>query len=148
METKRCSACRQEKSLEEFKIRYVRADRVVYQAYCISCQREYRRAHYRANKPEYYRRVREREARIQAMAEAAKAKPCADCGNQYAPWKMDFDHVRGVKIENVSQIARGYTSIRRLLEEIAKCEVVCAHCHRDRTHFRMLAQKEKRKKKR
>ena len=80
--------------------------------------------------------MREREARIQAIAEAAKARPCADCGIQYAPWQMDFDHVRGEKIERVSQIANRATSIRKLLAEIVKCEVVCANCHRDGTHYR------------
>src|SRR5262249_4799464 len=88
--------------------------------------------------------VREREARTQAMAEAAKARPCADCGVQFTPWQMDFDHVRGTKIAGGSQISQAYTSILKLLEEIAKCEVVCATCHRDRTHKRQAALKESR----
>jgi L-lysine 2,3-aminomutase len=73
--------------------------------------------------------------------EKAKARPCADCGNQYAPWKMDFDHTSGKKVMRVSQLVRQKKSIRLILAEIAKCEVVCALCHRDRTHFRRMAQK-------
>jgi hypothetical protein len=49
---------------------------------------------------------------------------------------MDFDHVRGEKVANVSVLVAGGASRRRVLAEIAKCEVVCANCHRERTHGR------------
>jgi hypothetical protein len=64
-----------------------------------------------------------------------KDKPCADCGVKYSPWVMDFDHVRGVKIQNVAYLAM--TKNRdAVLEEIAKCDVVCSNCHRERTYIR------------
>jgi hypothetical protein len=106
----------------------------------------YRRQHYLANKADYYRRLRERNERLRQMILSAKAKPCADCGVQYAPWQMDFDHVRGVKVRGLANILRGKNSVRLILAEIAKCEVVCANCHRDRTHQRLLARKKKFKK--
>jgi hypothetical protein len=49
---------------------------------------------------------------------------------------MDFDHVRGEKLNNVSDMVRGPTEA--LLSEIAKCELVCAVCHRNRTTDRRL----------
>jgi hypothetical protein len=58
-----------------------------------------------------------------------KAVPCADCAEVYHYSQMDFDHVRGVKIGEVSQM----TSKAAILEEAAKCDVVCANCHRERT---------------
>lgn len=61
----------------------------------------------------------------------AKDKPCADCGKRYPPYVMDLDH-RGDKFTDVSKM-KSY-SIQRLLAEIAKCDVVCANCHRERTH--------------
>jgi hypothetical protein len=64
-----------------------------------------------------------------------------DCGIQYAPWQMDSDHVRGVKALAISRKNTKTFSIRRVMAEIAKCEVVCANCHRDRTHRRHLAEK-------
>jgi len=77
--------------------------------------------------------------RIKRLAERnaflAKAKdvPCADCGNKYPPYVMDFDHVRGVKSFSIAQTS--YTKpLRDLKREIEKCEVVCANCHRIRTH--------------
>jgi mono/diheme cytochrome c family protein len=48
---------------------------------------------------------------------------------------MDFDHI-GVKTGNVSSFIYSW-STRKVLEEVAQCEVVCANCHRVRTHLRM-----------
>lgn len=142
MEARRCSACHTSKPLNQFKIKSVHPDRVIYQAYCIPCQREYRKRHYRANKEEYLRRVRERNQRLRRLVQDAKAKPCADCGVQYAPWQMDFDHVRGVKVKGLANLLGWKVSIRKVLAEIAKCEVVCANCHRDRTHHRRMLRKQ------
>lgn len=65
----------------------------------------------------------------------AKSKPCADCGVQYPYYVMEFDHVRGDKVGNVNNL-RWSKGIAKIAEEIAKCEVVCANCHRQRTHDR------------
>jgi hypothetical protein len=46
---------------------------------------------------------------------------------------MDFDHVRGSKAGNVSEMI-GSATVMALLTEIAKCDVVCANCHRLRTY--------------
>lgn len=63
-----------------------------------------------------------------------KLGPCTDCRKQYNPWVMDFDHVRGTKRFNISQgICRSLESIKL---EVAKCELVCANCHRERTYRR------------
>lgn len=62
-----------------------------------------------------------------------KSKPCLDCGVSYPYYVMDFDHVRGEKLFNLSEVVNGAQSKKVILEEIAKCEVVCANCHRIRT---------------
>jgi hypothetical protein len=144
METRRCSLCGEDKPLDQFNQKVTHADRVLYDAYCRPCRRQYRQRHYQANKEQYYRRNRERERRLIALVQKAKARPCADCGIQYAPWKMDFDHVSGKKVMGVAQLLVLKKSIRLIRAEIAKCEVVCANCHRDRTHFRRMARKESR----
>ena len=48
---------------------------------------------------------------------------------------MEFDHVTDDKVFNIG--ARMHGSLRQLLEEIAKCEVVCSNCHRTRTYHRL-----------
>lgn len=56
---------------------------------------------------------------------------CVDCG-EYDPMVLQFDHVKGKKKMEISQmVAQGY-SIEAILEEIAKCEVRCANCHQRR----------------
>ena len=63
-----------------------------------------------------------------------KTGPCMDCGVMYPSYVMDFDHVRGKKSFNLSKGGtRGKGSIDR---EVAKCDLVCANCHRERTHQR------------
>lgn len=61
-------------------------------------------------------------------------KPCLDCNRIFAPYIMEFDHVRGVKRHNIGKMANH--NRERVLEEIAKCELVCCVCHRIRSHAR------------
>lgn len=49
---------------------------------------------------------------------------------------MDFDHVSGQKKFNLSAAANKMRSLMAVEDEIAKCEVVCANCHRERTYRR------------
>lgn len=70
----------------------------------------------------------------QQLVDKLKDVPCKDCGNKFPPCAMDFDHVRGTKLIDVAAaVSRGWAE-KRILEEIAKCEIVCANCHRIRTY--------------
>lgn len=79
--------------------------------------------HSRAGKNYYHKRVE--------YVNRIKAQPCADCGIQYHPMAMDFDHVpeRGKK-EFCISIKKINVTLEKLDAEIAKCDVVCATCHR------------------
>lgn len=70
--------------------------------------------------------------RIQLVRDA-KAKPCMDCKQYFPYYVMDFDHQRD-KAFLVSRHIWSTLALHRLQEEIDKCEVVCANCHRERTH--------------
>ena len=61
---------------------------------------------------------------------------CADCppGSWWPPVCLDFDHVRGEKLYDVSCMTR--RSWAAIDAEIAKCDVVCSNHHRIRTHER------------
>ena len=72
-----------------------------------------------------------------AMIAQFKSKPCIDCANTFPPLVMDLDHVRGIKINNISDM--GNYSRAKVLEELEKCEVVCANCHRVRTKKRIIS---------
>lgn len=61
--------------------------------------------------------------------------PCTDCGVNYPYYVMDFDHLSDKEYELSSMIQSGY-SLEKVKTEIAKCEIVCSNCHRQRTHMR------------
>jgi hypothetical protein len=63
-----------------------------------------------------------------------KRNPCVDCGKIFHPCHMDFDHLTSDKIAKVSNLRQKSKSV--ILAEIAKTELVCALCHRIRTHKR------------
>ena len=63
---------------------------------------------------------------------------CKDCGKDFPYYVLDFDHVLGKKVHDISFMCRWYT-IEEINEEVQKCEIVCANCHRKRTYERNQA---------
>ncbi len=59
-----------------------------------------------------------------------------DCGYDKDPAALQFDHVRGEKLVEIGKVATNVS--KRVLDEIEKCEVVCANCHAIRTTERSL----------
>jgi hypothetical protein len=59
---------------------------------------------------------------------------CADCGfsGKEYPGVLEFDHLKDKKFE-ISAFAKYILSLASLKEEMAKCDLVCANCHRIRT---------------
>lgn len=92
---------------------------------------------YYENKEVYIEKSAARKKRIYlTVIVPAKDKPCADCSGAFPLVCMDFDHVRGEKLFTISS-SYVNVSMAVLLEEIAKCDVVCANCHRIRTSKRV-----------
>ena len=61
---------------------------------------------------------------------------CKDCGLK-DPRCLDFDHLPGYTKKNtITALSNMGLSIKSLMEEINKCEVRCANCHRIITHVR------------
>ena len=63
------------------------------------------------------------------LIRALKDQPCVDCGGVFHYCVMDFDHVKGDKSFDVSTVVQ-MRGINVIMNEIAKCDVVCANCHR------------------
>lgn len=108
---------------------------------CKKCHNEYTRSHYLRNKSKYKARARSRETKLRGVIDQLKNKPCMDCKAKFNPWQMDFDHVKGVKKFGIATISNGLVSMKSLMEEIDKCDLVCANCHRQRTHERLISRK-------
>jgi hypothetical protein len=96
------------------------------------------------NKKRYNKLQKQRRLNLtnknRLLVNAFKSKPCLDCGNNYPIECMDFDHINGEKLYNVSKMVH-HCSTNAMLNEIAKCEVVCANCHRIRTAKRRNGRK-------
>lgn len=109
--------------------------------YCRPCFRKVWREwyHLEPNRQRHLAQVaarkRRRRKRNREIVLEAKSRPCADCGKTYPYYVMDFDHL-GDKVAAVSYLVPSYGP-STIVAEIAKCEVVCANCHRIRSFTRL-----------
>lgn len=91
---------------------------------------------YRKNNP-FYQWPAKREMGLYVTAYKERT-PCTDCGHTFPACVMDFDHVSGEKVNNIgTMVAHGWSK-EKILKEMAKCELVCANCHRIRTWKRKV----------
>lgn len=74
-------------------------------------------------------------AKRRAWLNEQKSGPCMDCKVLYHPCVMEFDHVRGEKTMDVARMYARF-GLQKVIDEIAKCDLVCANCHRLRTFAR------------
>ena len=132
---KRCTKCGLVKPVDEFNFRH--RDKGVRHGYCRECGKEFTRSHYRRRKRSYLERNLRAYAERRHLVIEAKSRPCADCRIQYPYYVMDFDHRNGSTKEFGLNAVHRVTK-RAILREIAKCDVVCANCHRERTYQRQL----------
>lgn len=77
------------------------------------------------------RAVHKRRKKIRQMAVEYKGGKCEQCGYDRCIEALEFHHLDASKKDfNVSQ--RGYTrSWKRVVEELKKCTMLCANCHRE-----------------
>ena len=145
---KTCSKCKAVKPLAAFARKREKKD-----SRCRACRAAYHASWYAKNRAKRIKQVAANvkvwRKRTKKWIDSLKSNPCADCQRRFPPCAMDFDHVRGRKAFGIGGACsnRG-VSQKRLHTEIAKCEVVCACCHRIRTHERRLKRERKRKFKR
>lgn len=96
----------------------------------------YRRTHYYNNRQIYIDRARKRtlaqRSAIREIVDAIKMeKGCARCGYNEAPEALDFDHISGEKRFCVAAAVLVHgCSIDTIKNEIDKCQILCANCHR------------------
>lgn len=126
---KTCTSCKQEKPLSMYhKMGANKNGSVRYRGNCKDCKAEVDRNNYDHDRSlGIHRKLVERNKRI--VLEYLSNHPCVDCG-ETDPIVLEFDHVRGEKIKNVSRMVARKVSVENLLAEINKCDVRCANCHR------------------
>jgi hypothetical protein len=130
---KTCKDCKQQKDFSEFNKKGSG-----YQHHCRVCQRKWYKNYYNSVDKErkrlYSNNVESRD-RIRKITRDARDRPCMDCGQSYPYYVMDFDHRDPANKEfTVARMVSSNMSPEKVLKEIEKCDVVCANCHRIRTH--------------
>lgn len=135
MENKVCTKCNSLKTILEFPFR--NKLKGTYHSYCLSYGREKVKQHYAVNIQKYVDKAAVRRKRIvneinEKLYDYLLTHPCIDCGEN-DPIVLEFDHVRGKKLYNISSLSWRLCSWKLMLNEIAKCEIRCANCHRRKT---------------
>lgn len=134
MKTKECTICKKTKILDEFHRNKTKSDGR--QNICKVCRSKHHKNYYKKNKQRIRRQIaknkkRHREENKRFLQDYLSTHPCVDCGYDENIAALDFDHVRGKKSRNVSEMIN--STLTALKSEISKCEVRCANCHRVKT---------------
>lgn len=133
---KTCASCGKEKPLEEYTWKL--KPKGIRHSSCRDCMRLYVQQHYKNNIDYYVKKARRRNKLVREethrrIFEYFSSHPCVDCG-ETDPVVLEFDHIESKnKDAAVSTMVSTLKSWERILEEIEKCEVRCANCHRRRT---------------
>lgn len=128
-----CRVCQQTKPETEFSWRVKDQIR---QSRCKECHSVYRKQHYQANREKYLAKIKvkkqEQKNRLKEFLWNYKlAHPCVRCGES-DPIVLEFDHLEDKQL-NIARVGSQGWSIEKLEEEISKCQVLCANCHRKKT---------------
>jgi hypothetical protein len=130
---RKCYRCGQTKPVDDFAWR--RKAKGQRDTFCRPCRSAYGREHYEANRQRYIDQAAEVKRRLRRertlyLIEYFRSHPCVDCG-EIDPVVLEFDHLRDKSFAIGPEISR--KAWKSILEEMEKCEVVCANCHRRRT---------------
>jgi len=137
VEKRKCTRCKEEKPIERFNFK--RKSLGVRQCQCKDCTRFLIKNHYNRNKKYYLEKTKKRNLRLRLeifeyISRYLLKNPCVDCGESDIR-VLEFDHNKnkGVKFQTVSFLIKYQYPLGKIKEEIEKCEVRCANCHRKKT---------------
>ena len=132
---KKCGRCGLVKPLDDFHRRGENGRQLL----CKPCRNLYDREYHQRTRPRQLDLKQiVRQFRVAWMWELKSSAPCADCDKVFHPVQMSWDHRPGtLKLNDVGLM----THYRRelVMQEIAKCDLVCLNCHALRTHLRRRA---------
>ncbi len=123
---KECNKCFQRKSLNEFNSGKCKGKH----SWCKACVREYDFRRHKTNEVKRRKQNVDRRHSLQKWLRKYKSSLSCECGENH-PACLDFHHRDpSTKLDIVGNLTRRGFSIQRILEEIQKCDVLCANCHR------------------
>ena len=131
MDTKVCTSCGEEKPIEESPWKsIIRRKR---HARCKTCTAQDSGSWYESNQEHHKenvkvnRQISKQRAR-DYVYQYLLTHSCSNCGES-DPRVLEFHHVHGKDREIGRMVAEGF-SVEAIAAEIARCQVLCANCHR------------------
>jgi protein-arginine kinase activator protein McsA len=141
-----CSTCQEDKPIEEFS--HKNKEKGTRQSNCRSCHARWHKVYYNQHKDNYKDRNTSRKTiYIQELDKLIQSylstHSCVDCG-EVDPIVLEFDHREPeLKSFSISKARSFQYPIDKIKQEIAKCDVRCANCHRRKTHKDLFTNKQK-----
>jgi len=132
VELKKCTVCKEEKYLADFNLCSRSKSRLSYA--CKACDRARCKKYHKEN-PEVAknREVRNRHRNHQLVFDYLITHPCIICG-ETDPIVLEFDHRDpSEKSFCISAGCSEKRPVKDIMEEVKKCDVLCANCHRQKT---------------
>ncbi len=127
---KNCGSCKELKESSEFYKNKLKKDGLG--SYCKKCNTLWIKQRYQENKSYYDEKNRlGRERNKKYLLDYLKSHPCIDCGEK-DPVVLEFDHLSDKKYV-ICTMVTNICSLKTIQDEINKCEVRCANCHRRKT---------------
>lgn len=137
--TKICPKCHVKKPIDEYYKRKTGLKAGKYYEKCKECMKRRGIEYYKTNRTRQLFLSLQRKHKYvlekRKFLIEYKNKPCQDCGKTYPYYAMDLDHRNPKeKVKEVASMVSSNLSMDAILKEIKKCDIVCANCHRIRTH--------------
>jgi len=109
-------------------------------------QKTYASTYYQNNKAKVLATTKASVKKYKEQWRSFKATlSCVKCGQNH-PATLDFHHIdSSTKEASVNKLIK-YRAFKRAMEEVKKCVVLCANCHRIHHHDERLVKKAKKKK--
>ena len=129
MKEKECYKCKKVKSINNFT--KSKKHPSGYHSWCKQCVKEYDKIRNANNAEKRKKQIRDRKKYLREWVSSYKANlKCKNCEENHISC-LEFHHKDPSKKEGSLSdlIARGF-SIKKLKEEIKKCDCLCSNCHR------------------
>lgn len=82
-----------------------------------------------------YNTTERKQEKREFLRKIKEASSCVDCNQFYPYYVMEFDHRDSSnKLYNLAHMVSNNSSLKSMVEEITKCDLVCSNCHRERTY--------------
>lgn len=125
-----CYKCEKEKNLCDFSSNKNKQDGL--NSECKECQKKYFSEYYSKNKDKHIERVKKvSNNKKKYIAEQKLKSGCSICGYNKHPAALHFHH-KDRNTKNFGIANHFNKSIDSLIDEISKCEILCANCHAEK----------------